>query len=116
MDYEIATYKLTAAQRDEILRRFQALTRILLTVDQPDVRDADGIRHGVLPASIDGDQYHFDQPLWRRAYAAGMDDMLGWVRGLLLCALPASGVDMDRLEREYREGTRASGGLFRRSA
>lgn len=73
MDYEIATYELTAAQRDEILSRLQALTRILLTVDQPDVRHVDGIRHGVLPASIDGDQYHFDRPLWRRAYAAGME-------------------------------------------
>jgi hypothetical protein len=90
----------------ELLRRAQALGRILLTVDQPDVRDADGIRQGLMPAPIDGEQYHFDQPDWRRAYAAGMDDMLAWVRGLLLCATPAFGVDMDRLEREYRHGTR----------
>lgn len=106
MEYEIVTYDLTAAERDELLRRAQALARILLTVEEPDVRDSDGLRHGVMPAAIDFEQYHFDQPQWRRAYAAGMDDMLAWVRGLLLCAAPASGVDVDRLEQEYREGTR----------
>jgi hypothetical protein len=106
MEYEIVPHEFTAAERDELLRRAQALGRILLTVDKPDVRDADGIRHGVMPAPIDGEQYQFDRSPWRRAYAAGMDDMLAWVRGLILCATPASGVNMDRLEREYRDGTR----------
>jgi hypothetical protein len=106
MEYEIVPHEFTATERDELLRRAQALGRILLTVDKPDVRDADGIRHGVMPAPIDGEQYQFDRSPWRRAYAAGMDDMLAWVRGLILCATPASGVNMDRLEREYRDGTR----------
>jgi hypothetical protein len=108
MEYEIVPHELTAAERDELLRRAQALARILLTVDRPDVRDADGIRHGVMPAAIDWEQYHFDRPLWRRAYAAGMDDMLAWVRGLILFSTPASGVDMDQLEQEYRNGMGSS--------
>jgi len=111
MEYEISPCELTPFERDELLDRAQALNRILLMVDRPDVRDADGIRHGVMPARLEGEDYHLDDPEWRLAYAAGMDDMLAWVRGLLLCATPASGVDMNRLEREYRAGER-SGTLF----